>query len=270
MPRSRSRAAAMPLIDHLRELRRRLIISAVAILLAVIPAWLNFDRIFAWVRAPFDQVVAGLNQDISLVLPGVLDPFSLQVQLASITAVIAASPVWLVQLWRFVTPGLHRREKLWTYGFLSAALPLLAAAIYLCYQTLPVGLRLLLGLTPDSVQNLIPVDKYIDFVVKMSIAFSIGFLSPLVMVMLNFAGLLTASAIRSWWRGIILIVLLFAAIATPTGDPFNMLLLAMPILGLIVLAWGIAALNDWRRGRQASKSEEWEDDEASDLDAEWS
>lgn len=260
----------MPLIDHLRELRRRLVISALAIAVAIVPAWMNFDRIFSWIRAPFDDTVAGLGRDVSLVLPGVLDPFSLQVQLASITAVIAASPVWLVQLWRFVTPGLHRREKLWTYSFVAAALPLLAAAIFLCYNTLPVGLQLLLGLTPDSVQNLIPVDKYIDFVVKMTLAFCLGFLSPLVMVMLNFAGVLSAQAIRSWWRGIVLIVMLFAAIATPTGDPFNMMLLGLPILALIFVAWAVAAANDWRRGKREAAAPAWDDDQASDLETDWS
>lgn len=258
----------MPLVDHLRELRRRLIVSAVAILLGLIPGWIWYPQVFGLIRHPFDQAVATLPEHVTLTLPGVVDPFSLQVQVAAMTALAISSPIWLLQLWRFITPGLHKHEKRWTYAFLGTALPLAAAGGYLGYRALPVGLELLLGFTPDRVQNLVSVDRYVDFVFKMVLAFIVGFLSPLLLVLLNLAGLLTAATIRSWWRGIVMGVMLFAAIATPTGDPFNMMLLGLPILLLIALAWVFAAINDWRRRRRGSATE-WADDEASDLGEEW-
>ena len=269
MPRTRDRAAAMPLIEHLRELRRRLVISAFAIAIGMVPGWIYYDQVFAFLRAPFDKTVEGLGPGIGMVLPGVMDPFSLQLQIAAYCAVILSSPVWLSQLWGFITPGLKRRERVWTYAFVSAAVPLGLAGIALAYYSLPVGLQLLLGFTPENVQNLISVDKYIEFVVKMSLAFAVGFLSPLVMVMLNLAGTLSAARIRSWWRGIIILVMVFAAVATPTGDPFNMMLLGAPILVLVFIAWGFAALNDLRRRKHRSAEPEWDDDEASPLDEDW-
>jgi sec-independent protein translocase protein TatC len=125
----------------------------------------------------------------------------------------------------------------------------------LAYWALPVGLQVLMGFTPDNVSNFIAVDRYFDFLFRMVAAFSIGFLSPTLLVLLNFAHLLTAATIRSWWRGIVMVDLLFAAIATPTGDPVNMLLLATPILFVVFLAWLIAALNDRRRRRSSISNE---------------
>jgi sec-independent protein translocase protein TatC len=120
---------------------------------------------------------------------------------------------------------------------------------------MPIGLQVLLGFTPESVSNFIAVDKYFDFFLKMVLAFVVGFLSPMLIVILNFAGVLEAKTIRQWWRAIIMIDLLFAAIATPTGDPVNMMIVATPIMLLIFIAWGIAALNDARK-RRALKSDE--------------
>lgn len=270
MPRAEKRAAAMPLIEHLRELRKRLVVSAAALTVAMVPGWIWFDEVFAWLRAPFDQTIKGLGPGIGMVLPGVMDPFSLQLQISAYTAVILSSPVWLSQLWGFITPGLKRREKMWTYLFVLFAVPLGLSGIALAYYSMPVGLQLLLGFTPENVQNLISVDKYIEFVVKMSLAFAVGFLSPLVMVMANLAGVLSAAKIRSWWRGIVILVMIFAAVATPTGDPFNMLLLGLPILALVFLAWAASAVNDWRRKKKQGPEVEWDDDEASPLDVDWS
>lgn len=241
----------MPLIDHLRELRRRLLISAVAIGVALVPAWIYYDSVFAFLRYPFDQVLKSSGGTTQLTLPGVIDPFTLQIQVTSVAAVVLASPVWLAQLWGFVTPGLHRRERRWTSAFVVVATPLVLAGCYLAYQAMPVGLNLLLGFTPDNVVNLITVDKYFDFVFRTMAAFAIGFLAPLVLVMMNAAELISAKDIRSHWRGATMVVMLFAAIATPTGDPINMMLVGVPMMLLVFVAWLVAALNDWRRQKRA-------------------
>lgn len=249
--RSKNPTADMPLIEHLRELRRRLVISAVAIAAGLVPGWIYYDSIFAILRAPFDAVIAN-SPSSQLTLDGVIDPFTLRIQVASVAAIFIASPIWLSQLWGFLTPGLHKHERRWTLAFVGTALPLIFAGAYLAYQALPIGLQLLLGFTPENVSNLITVSRYFDFVFRTMLAFSIGFLAPVILIVLNFADLLEAASIRRSWRFTVMIVMLFAAIATPTGDPVNMLLLAVPMLVLVVIAWAIAALNDRRRNRKRS------------------
>lgn len=254
---------AMPLADHLRELRKRVIISIVSIGLGFIPAWIYYPAIFAFLEGPFRSID---STNVSLVLGGVADPFTLQIQVSSVAAIVLSSPVWLSQMWLFITPGLYKSEKKWTLLFVCSAVPMIALGVVSAYFVMPIGLQVLLGFTPSDVQNLIAVDRYFDFFFRITAVFAVGYLIPLIFIMLNFAGLLRAQTIRSWWRGILMSVMLFGAIATPTGDPVNMLLVSMPITLLIVLAWGICALNDFRRKRRAGISETLEDDEATPLE----
>jgi len=270
MARQKNRSAAMPLSDHLRELRSRLIKSALAIAAGMVVGWIWYPEIFATLSAPFEQAVVdaqGTGRTVTLALTGVTDPFVLQIQMSAITGLVLASPVWLYQLWRFVTPGLHRHERKWALGFAAVATPLFVAGVYLAYTVLPIGLELLLGFTPEGVENIVSVDRYLSFFIRMVIVFGVGFLLPLLFVLLNFAGILSGQRLRSWWRWIIFAVFVFAAVATPTGDPINLLLLAGPILLLMGGAMLIAHVNDRRRAkrRPLEWSEDLSDDEASPL-----
>lgn len=239
---------AMPLAEHLRELRKRLVISLVSIGLGFIPAWIYYPQIFKILEGPFSSID---SSNISLVLGGVADPFTLQIQVSSVAAIVLSSPIWLSQLWMFITPGLYRNEKKWTLLFVFSAAPMIVLGVISAYLVMPIGLQVLLGFTPSDVQNLIAVDRYFDFFFRITAVFAVGYLIPLVFVMLNFAGLLRANTIRSWWRGILMSVMLFGAIATPTGDPVNMLLVSLPITFLIVIAWAVCALNDLRRRKRS-------------------
>lgn len=245
--------AAMPLMEHLAELRRRLVISVLSVGLAIIPAWLNYQSIFAFLRKPFDAVVKQTSSDASLTLGGVIDPFTLQIQVSLVSATLISAPIWLFQSWRFITPGLHKNEKRWTLLFVATSTPLVFLGAWFAYLVMPISLQVLIGFTPDNVSNLIAVDRYFDFFFKMVMVFVIGALIPFFLVALNFAGFLKATQIRKWWRIIVMATLLFGAVATPTGDPLNMALVSLPILGLIVIAWAIASLNDFRR-RKKSKA----------------
>ncbi len=245
--------AAMPLIAHLAELRRRIVISVVAVGLAVIPAWIYYSEIFHFLRQPFDEVVSQNSAHASLTLGGVVDPFTLQIQVSLVSAIVISAPIWLFQSWRFITPGLHKHEKKWALLFASIATPLVAVGAWFAYYVMPVSLQVLIGFTPDNVSNLIAVDRYFDFFFKMVLVFVIGALIPFALVLMNFAGALSAAQIRSWWRMIIMATLVFAAVATPTGDPLNMSLVALPILVLIFFAWLIASINDFRRKKRNQK-----------------
>jgi len=224
----------MLLVDHLRELRSRLVKASLAIIAGMVVGWIYYDAIFAWLAAPFETVVnqaRAEGRDITLALTGVADPFVLQLQISAVTGLLLSSPVWLYQLWRFVTPGLRR------------------------------------GFTPQNVENIVAVDRYLSFFIRMVLVFGVGFLAPLMLVLLNFAGILTGKKLLSWWRWIIFIVFIFSAVATPTGDPINMLLLAGPILLLMTLAILICLANDKRRARKAGTAyDEWDDDETSPLE----
>lgn len=266
---STERSAAMPLTEHLRELRGRLVKSGLAIGLGMVVGWVYYPQLFAWLSEPFSRVVDQAQeqgQEITLALTGVADPFVLQIQVAAVAGVALSAPIWLYQLWRFVTPGLHRHEKRWALGFVAVATPLFAAGIILAYTVLPYGLEILFGFTPQGVANIVSVDRYLSFFLRTMVVFGIGFLAPLLLVLLNFAGVLPAKRLISWWRWIILIVCIFAAVATPTGDPINLLLLAGPMLVLVAIAVGIASLNDRRRARRGPDSADYSelsDDEAS-------
>jgi sec-independent protein translocase protein TatC len=264
----------MPLGDHLRELRSRLVKSGIAIALGMIVGWVYYAQIFAWLSEPFNTVVEQARaegRDITLALTGVADPFVLQLQVAAVTGLLLSSPVWLYQLWRFITPGLHRHERRWAIAFALFATPLFLSGVLLAYTVMPYGLELLFGFTPDSVENIVSVDRYLSFFIRMILVFGIGFLAPLLIVLLNFAGILTGKRLVSWWRWIIFTIFIFSAVATPTGDPINLVLLAAPILVLVMIAVGIALLNDKRRARRRPDAVDYstlDDDEISPLSEE--
>ena len=258
----------MSLQEHLRELRTRLFKASVSIVIGTVVAWAFYPQIFEILSKPVNAIVeqAQANgRDVRLVLGGVADAFVLQIKVSVVTSMLVTAPLWIYQLWRFITPGLYRKEKLRAYLFAGVATPLFISGAVLAYIFLPVGLNILFGFTPLGVGNYVPVDRYLSFFLRMVLVFGISFLAPLFIVMLNLFDVLEAKAITSRWRLVVLIVFAFAAIATPTGDPVNMTLLAVPVLLLISIATGIAWVNDRRRAR--SRAEDpvlgLSDDEAS-------
>lgn len=261
--------AQMPLADHLRELRRRLVISMIAIAAGSVVGWIYYVQIFDVISRPIEQVVAAAaadGRDVKLVMSGVADAFMLQVKIAVMTGLVIASPVWIYQLWAFVTPGLHPKERRWVYLFAAISVPLFLGGVALAYLVMPKGLEVLLGFTPENVGNYLPVDKYLSFFLRMILVFGVGFLTPLFLVGLNVMGILTGKRLAAAWRYIIFAVFVFAAVATPTGDPVNMMLLATPILVLVGGAVVFCLLNDRRRARRGEPDyQDWDDDEVSPI-----
>jgi len=265
--------AAMPLMEHLRELRKRLFVASIAILIGASIAWFLYEPLIAIVRRPWDNFQdSGAARGVAvpdLVITGIATPFTLQLQVSVVAGIIVSSPIWLYELWSFVTPGLKKKEKRWTFVFLGISVPLFAAGVYLAYFFLPKALALLIGFTPERFTNLITVSEYFTFVTRMLLVFGVAFLLPVFVVLLNIVGVLTASTLKSWWRGLTFGVFIFAAVATPTGDPWTMMALATPMLVLLFIAFGIAWLND-RRRRRRGELDDWgddlSDDQASPLD----
>jgi sec-independent protein translocase protein TatC len=245
----------MPLTDHIRELRNRVVKMALALAAGMTAGFIFFNQAWHVIERPLCSAAIrghtgchtlGVNQ---LVLDGPLDSFYLRVKVALIVGVILSSPVWLYQIWAFVTPGLHTREKQWSYLFLGAAIPLFATGITLCYLSLGRSMHYLLGLTPGGVQNLIQVDQYLSFVMAMLLAFGLAFEVPLLLVMLNLAGVLTHERFRKWRRVLIFGVFLIAGMANPSPDPVTMLILGGTCAVLVEAAEVIVWSHDRRRAR---------------------
>jgi sec-independent protein translocase protein TatC len=245
----------MPLMDHLRELRNRVVKIAAGLIAGMIIGFVFFNPVWHVIEHPLCSALIrgqtgcrtlGINQ---LVLNGPLDAFYLRVKVAVVAGAILSSPVWLYQIWAFVTPGLHAREKRWSCLFLGAAIPLFGIGITLCYLSLSRSLRYLLGLTPGGVQNLIQVDQYISFVLAMMLAFGLVFELPLLIVMLNLVGVLTHERFRKWRRMLIFAVFLIAGMANPSPDPVTMLILGGTCALLVEAAELIMWSHDRRRAR---------------------
>ena len=245
----------MPLTDHIRELRNRVAKIALALAAGMTAGFIFFGQAWHVIERPLctahirNQLgchTLGVNQ---LVLDGPLDSFYLRVKVALIAGVIVSSPVWLYQIWAFVAPGLHAREKRWSCLFLGAALPLFGTGITACYLSLGRSLRYLLGLTPGGVQNLIGVDQYLSFVMAMMLAFGLAFEVPLLLVMLNLAGILTHERFAKWRRVLIFGVFLIAGAANPSPDPLTMVILGGTCALLVEAAEVIVWSNDRRRAR---------------------
>src|SRR5579875_1390182 len=228
--RSSDPEGRMPLGDHLRELRSRLLKAAAAIAVVMIVALVFFNPIWHFIVHPFCSAVilgqTGCHRfGDQLVVHGVFDAFFLHIKVALVAGLIVASPVWLYQLWAFIAPGLYAREKRWAYLFTASAVPLFVGGAMFAYLVMSRGLHYLLGLTPGGVANLPSVDTYLSYFVGMMLGFGLAFELPLAIVILNVAGILTHERFRKWRKMLIFGVVLFAGIASPSPDPITMIML---------------------------------------------
>ncbi|MFE7893120.1 twin-arginine translocase subunit TatC [Streptomyces sp. NPDC057412] len=260
----------MPLAEHLRELRNRLAKGMLAITVVTIVAAFYNQQLMEFLSDPVPKCEQGLGETTGgacavVAYTDLLSPFTTTVKVSLMAGIVLSTPFWLYQLWAFVAPGLHKHERKYTYYFVAAAVPLFLGGAWLAYTIMPVSMRVLLGITPEGSANILPMDKILDFSVRMVLVFGAAFELPLLLIMLNFTGVVTGSRMLGWWRGVVMGVFIFGAVATPTTDPVGMIALAGPIVILYFIAVGIALLNDRRRHR-ADPDAALDDDEASDLD----
>jgi len=248
-----AKQGAMTLAEHFSELRKRLVRSALALIVCTIAVWNQFSDIFAVIRAPYDSV-QGLGPNAVLALTGITSGFSLQLRVSLAAAFVISSPIWIYQLWRFISPGLKQNERKWAYAFTAVAVPLFSCGVVLAYYVMPRMLNILFEFTPSDVENVTSVESYLSFFLHLTLFFGIGFLLPLVLVTLNFAGILSGERLKAAWRWLILGSFVFGAVATPNGDPLAMTFVALPMIAMSFFAVGIALVNDRRRERLAEVS----------------
>ncbi len=241
----------MSLAEHLRELRNRLFISALAIAIASIGGWLIGGFVWDALRQPIATIGEAHNATINY--SDISSAFDLRLQIAVTVGIVAACPVWLYQIFAFIVPGLSGREKKYVFGFFFSAVPLFLAGCATGWFAVPRVVVLMTSFVPSEDASFIEARTYLGFVLKLVIAIGIGFVLPVFLVLLNFIGILTAKAILKGWRWAVLLVFLFCAIFTPSTDIISMFLLAIPILALYFVAAGIAWLHDRSAARAADK-----------------
>jgi sec-independent protein translocase protein TatC len=256
----------MTLIEHLYELRTRLFKASLGVVAGMVLGLVFADEILAFLIRPYTEalVTMGLEPKKPIQL-GPVDYLLLQLKVGLYAGLILGSPVWLYQLWAFITPGLHRNERRWAYTFVAVATPLFSAGAALAYYVVAKGLEFLLAGSGSAAETTLELTRYIDFVTGMMLLFGVALEFPLVVLMLNLVGLVSARKLLSWWRIAVFLMFAFAAVVTPTPDPFGMIALAVPMCLLYFAAVGIAFLNDRRKARSA-QYEGLADDDTSPLD----
>jgi sec-independent protein translocase protein TatC len=252
---STSTGGRMPLIEHLRELRSRVVKSALVIALASTIGWFFYNEIITQLAKPVCDLKfaqeTGAESCGALYISGVLGPLNLQIKVAILSGIILAAPVWLYQLWAFIAPALHRKEKRNSIFFIVAATPFFAAGAFLGYTILPIAVEVLFGFTPDALNNLVKFDDYLDFVMRAILLFGMAFELPVFLITFNLIGFLSGKAILKPWRGWVFGITLFVAAFSPTADPLSMMALAVPLILLYLFSGVFALLNDRRRARKS-------------------
>jgi sec-independent protein translocase protein TatC len=245
----------MSLGQHLIELRKRLTIAAISIIVASIGGWFLQPFVIAQLTAPLTEAAKLAHRSANLNFQLLTGAFDVEIQVAITIGVVVSSPVWLYQVWAFIVPGLKRRERRYVYGFLGTAIPLFLIGCCAGWIIMPHMVQLLTSLAPDQSTSLINGDDYVNFITKLIIAVGVGFVLPVFMVMLNFIGIMSAKTILRGWRVAVLLICIFTAIVTPAADVVSMLVLAAPIIGLYFAAALIAHLHDRSVARRAAQFE---------------
>ena len=255
MARNKNPDAKMSLSGHLKELRNRLFWSALFIIGGSIAGWYLFDFVFNELQRPIVELASKPGSNVTINFPTVVSAFDVRLQVSIFLGILMSAPVWLYNLWAFITPGLKKREKRYTIGFVVASVPLFIGGTALAWSSLPTFVVVLVGFTPEGAANVINASDYILFTIRILLVFGLAFVLPVALVMLNFAGVITAQNIIKSWRMAVFISAVVGAIATPVAEPMAMFLLMVPLLILYFLAAGIAFLHDKRVARKLAALE---------------
>ena len=259
----------MTLIEHIRELRDRLFRASLAVAAGLVIGWFLSLWAFRQLEVPYCELMTKenllVNGKCQFLQMGAADGLMLRMKLALWLALIIAAPIWLYQLWAFIAPGLHRHERKWAYTFTAIAAPLFGLGVTLGFIMASNGLEVLMDLGVLGA-TMLEVTKYVSFMTGMMLLFGVSFEFPLLLLMLNFAGVVSGKKMFGWWRVAVFISFAFAAVTTPDPGPLGMTVFAACLSLLYFIAVGVALINDKRKGRGKEIYEGLDDDETSSID----
>lgn len=243
----------MALADHLRELRNRMLISIAAIVAGIVVAYVFWEPIYDFLRAPYCHVGERPADECNLYALGIFDQFQIRLRVSFIGGALLSSPVWIFHVGRFLTPAMHRNERRYALAFMSAGFVLFSAGVTLAYLTVARGLEIFLTIGGDNVVPLVSVQSYLSFVTVLMIAVGLGFQFPLVVMFLNMTGALTVTRMRSSRRGVYFGLFALSAILVPTTDPFTFLVMAVPMCLLYEVCIVLARIRERRATKAMSE-----------------
>ncbi|GAA3285922.1 twin-arginine translocase subunit TatC [Nesterenkonia halobia] len=254
-PRRRDPEGRMPLKEHLRELRKRLVLAAAGIVLGAVAGIILYDQIFQVLTAPvlgYDDV----DRTTEIAFNTVGQPLDLMIRISLFVGIVISAPMWLYQIWAFIMPGLKKREKRYALSFLAISVPLFLGGIWLAYVVLPRAIRFFFTLNPEGTSNIIAPDVYFTFVIHLFLAFGVAMIIPVVLVGVNMMGLVSGKRVLQSWRGTLMLIALMSALAAPGGDAVSMFFIAGPLVVLFAVAIVLCLLNDRRRARRDQEREQ--------------
>ncbi|GLY31842.1 twin-arginine translocase subunit TatC [Kineosporia sp. NBRC 101731] len=259
----------MALREHLAELRRRLVISVVAIIVGAGVGWWLYEPIMnAVIIDPLNDASAH-GQKVTLTYRAIADAFNIKVKVAVYTGIVFSSPVWLYEVWAFITPGLTKKERRTSLWFVAFAVPLFLSGVWLAILVLPKAVAFGAEFALEGSLNQPDAGTVITFASRLIIAMGVAFLTPLFLVGLNMMGLVSGRNMGKHWRLAVFVAFLFAAIVSPSPDATQMIIMALPLVGLYTISVFVSLFNDRRRARKRSDDPIFGlgDDESSPLGA---
>ncbi len=257
----------MTLMEHFLELRSRLFKATLAVTAGLVVGFLLSLRVWDILQEPYCDLQSRAGRECAWNVLAPTDDFMLRLRIALWVGLIIAAPIWLYQLWAFIAPGLHRRERLWAYGFGALAIPLFAGGAALAFAVFGHALEFLATTGVTQAINQLEPTRYFSFISTFVLVFGLAFQFPVLLLLLNFSGMVSARRMLRAWRVVVFVCFAFAAVFTPDPGPFGMILLASCLSVLYFAAVGVAFLNDRRRARRnRDEFEDLGDDEISPLD----
>jgi sec-independent protein translocase protein TatC len=254
LPAGTAGEGQMSLMEHLVELRRRIIWSCVAVAVGAVAGWFLYPVVFRFLLHPYREIASKSISGGDLLVTGPLEGFAIRIKLTAYVAIALAMPVILWQIWQFVSPGLYKHERRYALPFIGSAIALFIMGASIAYWTLPKALSWLADIGGSNITQAYTADKYFQLIAYMMLAFGICFEFPILLIFLQLAGIVKNETLRKYWRHAIVAVAVVVAVATPSNDPFSMLALSVPLW----LFYGVAVLfgmvRDRRRRRAAAKT----------------